>query len=145
MSKDYICKYCDNNKNGWCIVRKCQGLKSITECEVKNIKSLEDNTENGSSNKLKNFKLNNIDETSKIFGKLEMLWSIQKQVLVIDEDIAEEEKFNAVLKVLNSIEQMLVFSEDLYNVCEAIKGSVIDSDIMMDSMHMAKIIKEKVK
>ena len=34
MSKDYLCKKCEYNNNGWCTKRKIQGLKNITECNV---------------------------------------------------------------------------------------------------------------
>lgn len=29
MSKNYICQDCVNNNNGWCTVRKCNGLKKL--------------------------------------------------------------------------------------------------------------------
>ena len=34
MSKNYLCKDCKHNKNGWCTERKMQGLKNITECYI---------------------------------------------------------------------------------------------------------------
>lgn len=40
--RDYLCKDCPNNNNGWCTVKKCQGLKSITECEHKDIRKSTD-------------------------------------------------------------------------------------------------------
>ena len=36
MSKNYLCKECKYNNNGWCTKRKIQGLKNITECYVVN-------------------------------------------------------------------------------------------------------------
>lgn len=33
MSKDYLCKNCIENNNGWCNKLKKQGLKQITSCE----------------------------------------------------------------------------------------------------------------
>lgn len=34
MSKNYLCKECKYNNNGWCTKRKIQGLKNITECYI---------------------------------------------------------------------------------------------------------------
>lgn len=36
MSKDYLCKNCTENNNGWCNKLKKQGLKQITSCEHHN-------------------------------------------------------------------------------------------------------------
>lgn len=33
MAKDYLCKNCIHNNNGWCNKLKKQGLKQITSCE----------------------------------------------------------------------------------------------------------------
>lgn len=35
MSKEYLCKDCEHNNNGWCKELKFNGLKKITECEHK--------------------------------------------------------------------------------------------------------------
>lgn len=33
MAKDYLCKSCKENNNGWCNKLKKQGLKQVTSCE----------------------------------------------------------------------------------------------------------------
>ena len=39
MAKDYFCKDCDHNNNGWCERNKCQGLKDIKKCKDKTVTS----------------------------------------------------------------------------------------------------------
>lgn len=70
MSKNYLCKECVNNNNGWCVERKMQGLKNITTCDFSH--------NNGDS--IAEF-LIGTNESSRVFGMREMMWMICQQIL----------------------------------------------------------------
>ena len=118
MSKDYLCKDCQFNNNGWCKKKSIQGLKNITECEFKNNSTVKDEEEfdNG---------------MYKQFGKREMLHNIQMQMLGIENDSAIEDKFKTLKQVMVSLEKMLLAEESIHGI--AIEYS-IDEDIHKDSM-----------
>lgn len=40
-TKDYLCKDCENNNNGWCLIQKRNGLKEIAYCNHKIPKGFE--------------------------------------------------------------------------------------------------------
>lgn len=135
MSK-YLCQDCKSNNNGWCTVRKCNGLKklNITSC----------NTYSGNiETRGKRFDSKILDDSGeykneayKVLGKREMLWRIQMQVVAIDKDDSNyEEKYKALIDCIKSIGIHLNFEERLWKVDDII-DSIIDSDILKDSKYI---------
>lgn len=118
MSKDYLCKDCQFNNNGWCKKKSIQGLKNISECEFKNNSVIEDDEEFDSG-------------MYKQFGKREMFHAIQGQMIGIDRDESIEDKFKILKQVMVNLEQMLQAEESIHGI--AMEYS-IDEDIHKDSM-----------
>lgn len=118
MNKDYLCKDCEFNNNGWCKKRSIQGLKNITECEFKPSPTSIDDEEFDSG-------------MYKQFGKREMFHAIQGQMLGIDRDESIEDKFKTLKQVMVNLEQMLQAEETIHGI--AMEYS-IDEDIHRDSM-----------
>lgn len=117
MAKDYLCKDCEFNNNGWCKKRKIQGLKDIVVCEFKpSLTSIEDEEFNSG--------------TYKQFGKREMFHNIQMQMIGIDRDETIEDKFKTLKQVMVNLEQMLQAEESIHGI--AMEYS-IDEDIYNDS------------
>jgi|GEM_PF-4361162 len=118
MAKDYLCKDCEFNNNGWCKKRKIQGLKDIVVCEFKpSPTSIED--EEFDSGMYKQF------------GKREMFHNVQMQMIGIDRDDSVEDKFKILKQVMVNLEQMLQAEESIHGI--AIEYSV-DEDIHKDSI-----------
>ena len=134
MAKDYLCKECPNNNNGWCTAKKMQGLKSVTSCEIKENmipKNIDDDE-------------NNINEFEyRCIGKREMLWTIQSQLLAIKRlNISDENKWNELLKVINSIAIMQTNSENATGTTELFKNSLIDSSMREDSIVLQQLLQK---
>lgn len=155
----YLCQECKSNNNGWCTVRKCNGLKklNITSCDTyedKNIVKFTNGNKieqikgewiaRGNRSKIIEFIGNEevFDDNSKAYralGKRQMLWNIQMQVVAINKDVPKEERYDVLVKCLKSFAKMQEFEESLYNV-DKIIDSVIDSDMIEQSKYINKII-----
>lgn len=148
MSKDYICQSCVNNNNGWCTVRKCNGLKklNITSCNTYESKDNDINKPCEVANqptyprpprhshKLRTIRLNR--EAHRVLGKREMLWKIQSQIVAINEDdMSYEEKYKSLVECIKNFGSHLEFEEKLWNV-DSIVDSMIDEDMIKDSKYM---------
>lgn len=118
MAKNYLCKDCDFNNNGWCVKRSIQGLKNITKCEFKNNPTTTDDEDFDSG-------------TYKQFGKREMFHNIQMQMIGIERDESVEDKFKILKQVMVNLEQMLQAEESIHGI--ALEYSV-DEDIYKDSI-----------
>lgn len=118
MAKDYLCKDCEFNNNGWCKKRSIQGLKNIITCEFNpnSPEVIAEVFDNG---------------MYKQFGKREMFHNIQMQMLGIDRDESIEDKFKVLKQVMVNLEQMLQAEENIVGV--ALNYS-IDEDIHKDSI-----------
>jgi hypothetical protein len=121
MSKDYFCKDCLHNNNGWCKKRRIQGLKNITNCQEKltahyeKIKPQEDK--------------NSRPEAYKQFGKREMFHNIQRQMLAIDEDNGVD-KYHSLKQIMVNLEKMLQVEERIHGIAT---DYLIDQDIIDSS------------
>lgn len=155
----YLCQECKSNNNGWCTVRKCNGLKklNITNCDTyedKNIVKFTNGNKieqikgewiaKGNRSKIIEFIGNEevFDDNSEAYrtlGKRQMLWNIQMQVVAINKDVPKEERYDALVECLKSFAKMQEFEESLYNV-DKIIDSVIDSDMIEQSKYINKII-----
>lgn len=150
MGKDYICQDCVNNNNGWCTVRKCNGLKklNVTSCNTYESKS-EDNHDKPyiatvnqptyprplrPTSNSEHVRLNR--EAHRVLGKREMLWKIQSQIVAINEDdMSYEEKYKSLVECVKNFGSHLEFEEKLWNV-DSIVDSMIDEGMIKDSKYM---------
>lgn len=152
---NYLCQTCKSNNNGWCIVRKCNGLKklNIMSCntyedknkccdEVKIVDviktqpiargkraeiSVYDDYDAG-------FKDNS--EAYRVLGKRQMLWNIQSQIAAINEsDESYEEKYKGLVDCVKSFGIHLNFEEDLWKVSNVI-DSMIDEAMIKESKYI---------
>lgn len=114
--KDYFCKDCKHNKNGWCAKLSKQGLKDIKFCNDKFIEWQEIEEE-------KEFD----SESYKQFGKREMFYHIQMQMLGIDKEELEVEKFKTLKQVMVNLEKMLQINEGIFGIAT---DYMIDQDII---------------
>lgn len=158
----YLCQNCKSNNNGWCTVRKCNGLKklNITSCntyEDKNIdetkimcgnENVIDVIKTKSITRGERAKLKPVDDYSdlesnseayRVLGKRHMLWNIQMQIAAINKDVPEEERYNALLTCIKSFLQIQEFEEKLYHV-DKIIDSIIDSDMIEQSKRLGKLL-----
>ena len=149
MGKDYICQDCVNNNNGWCTVRKCNGLKklNITSCNTYESKDNDINKPCEVANQptyprpprhntnSEHVRLNR--EAHRVLGEREMLWKIQSQVVAInqDSDMSYEEKYRSLVECIKNFGSHLEFEEKLWNV-DSIIDSMIDEDMIKDSKYM---------
>lgn len=144
MAKDYICKHCPYNNNGWCNIKKIQGLKNVLKCSdydnfvYKNL-IIEDAIPEASKAKFlipeveeNNTKENDIEEkidvqAHKIFGKIEMYFNLQMQIRAMPkENISEDLK--EFIQVFNNIGKMLLVESEIHNVENSLT-SMIEQDI----------------
>lgn len=154
MSK-YLCQDCKSNNNGWCTVRKCNGLKklNITSCntfEDKNkieftngssVTTIEGNSVRGKRSEMLLQEVNVNTESYRVLGKREMLWKIQMQILGInsDEVVSYEDKYYALVGSIKSLGKHLEFEEELWEM-DNIIDSEIDRDMVEYSRNINKLI-----
>lgn len=133
--KNYFCKDCGHNNNGWCPIKKRNGLKDITECDSK--------TTNDKSCPIEIDVEKNRYEYEAI-GKRLMYWSIQRQIIALDEEpISNEEKYIELIQVLNNLGDMLESTERIGNTLSIIELSEVESDMRKDSIHIKEMLKSK--
>lgn len=148
MSK-YLCQDCKNNNNGWCTVRKCNGLKklNITSCntfEGKNtiefVNGSKITTIEGDSSRSKRAELKDNSVAFRVLGQREMLWKIQMQIFAINKDTIStyEDKYKSLVESVKSIGLHLDFEEELWNV-NNIVDSMIDDDMIKASKYMTGV------
>lgn len=124
MAKDYLCKDCVENNNGWCNKRKFNGLKKITECEFKKSDEVE-------------VVEKDVDHTPyKQFGERENFFHMQQQIIAINErNDTYEEKWNALNRAMKSIGDYLEVNEKIFGVATEY---LVDEDILDNSKKMNK-------
>lgn len=144
----YLCNDCGNNNNGWCTVRKCNGLKkmNISSCNTydsKQINELQPRGKRAESNLLDescDYEINEKNcEAHRVLGKRYILWNIQNQIVAINKNVKKEERYEALVNCIKGFLQMQDFEEQLYKV-EEIIDSVMDSDIIEQSKRLNKLM-----
>lgn len=108
MSKNYLCKDCDHNNNGWCNKLRKQGLKDITECESKIVNGIDLNTSLNS---------NTEDFTPhRVYGKIEMLNTICRQIIAIESDGKTEISLDKLKSLLVNLNTTLEVDSKIFGV-----------------------------
>lgn len=119
MSKNYLCKDCNYNNNGWCKKRKIQGLKSILECEFKDYtnEETEGNLEENHTH------INSTEEKEEadytpytIYGKREMLYNISMQVVGMEMQGVKTIQIDDLKQLLLSIGQVLDVEQQIFGI-----------------------------
>ena len=128
MAKDYMCKECEYNNNGWCSERKIQGLKNITLCEVIENKTKE-NVQDTFDNKSLSYKT---------LGTREMLYYIQRQIVGIDQNKAED-KWKALKEAMLGMEQKQQIDEQIFGIAIDYE---LDRDMIQTSKDISRYWKE---
>jgi len=125
MAKDYMCKECEYNKNGWCTERKIQGLKDITTCDVKdkNIEVKETST-----------KKKDITPSYKTLGSREMLYYIQSQIVAIEQSNPED-KWKVLKQTMLGMEQKQQIDEHIFGIA---LDYIVDRDILESSKSISQ-------
>lgn len=144
--KNYLCKDCKHNNHGWCLKNKRNKLKEITECSFKI--SMEDTFASPiMPQKMKGFKPNIIatdhlpamNDSARIIGKRELLYTIQRQILAMEPEHAGNtlDEFKKVLVTLNDT---IDIEENIHKVQYT---SEIDHDIKISSNNIAAYWRNK--
>lgn len=123
MAKDYFCKDCQHNNNGWCNLHKKQGLKNIAYCADKH-----------NNEKMKSAK--NTKIADKQFGKREMFHNIQKQMVAIENDKTVVDKFTVLKQVMVNLEKVLSIEEQIH-------GISLDYELDEDILESSKKISDR--
>ncbi|MCC0672251.1 MULTISPECIES: hypothetical protein [unclassified Clostridioides] len=121
MIKNYLCKDCKDNNNGWCKKRKMQGLKNITECTF--FTRLHDE---------ENLKDDNI-EGSKSYGKRELSYLLCRKIIELENKGKDNLSIEELKKIMVDINKIL-------DVEEEIKGIYIQCQIDKDIFNSNKRI-----
>lgn len=131
MAKDYMCKNDKFYNNGWCNKRRIQGLKNVVEYEFKSeclgLKEVK------KTSKLTQDKEAINTGSYKVFGARELSYHIQRQMLAIEGDKAEVDKYKALKEIMLGFEQRLVIDE-------SIRGITTDYEINEDIVQASKNI-----
>lgn len=143
MSK-YLCQDCINNNNGWCTVRKCNGLKkmNITSCNTfEDRNSTIVKVKQPSYPKSPRVEKEAIEKVNtqgyRTLGQREMLWKIQMQIIGINEDniLSEKDKYTELVRVIKELGKHLEFEERLWEM-----DKIIDSELDEDMVNYSRNI-----
>lgn len=140
MAKDYLCRDCYYNNNGWCKKKKMQGLKQVTHCSEK------PRAQQPEEPVFSNEELNDDYGFSyRLLGKRELYWSLQRNIVAIEQDDTIKDKYNEVLKVFGEFGRMLSQIEDLSKNDKILNESMIDIDLRKDSKSMYEYLRSREK
>lgn len=127
MSKDYLCKDCEYNNNGWCKKKEFNGLKKITECNDKKVEGClseqgkqEYNSEVDKLYEDVNYK------GYKNMGKREIFYTIQQQL----DAMKNTDTVLTVKQIMVNLEKLLLIGEKVHGIETEY---IIDEDIIEDS------------
>ena len=122
--KDYLCKDCVHNNNGWCKKRKFNGLKNIAKCTNKQA-ILEEKQNDNSTNKINTIGYKN-------FGKREEFYNIQRQLEAMDNN-----------STIADVKQIMVNLGQMLDIEEQIQGIAIEYEIDQDIVDGSKYYNNK--
>ena len=128
MSKDYFCKDCDNNNNGWCKKHKFNGIKKIIECDDKAVNGImlihqKDDEDS---------KISELHERYKNVGAREIFNNIQMQLCAMK----NSDTVFTVKQIMVNLEKILVLNENIHGIQPEF---IIDQDIINNSKNISAI------
>lgn len=149
MAKDYLCKDCEHNNNGWCKKHSKQGLKNITECEDKVQKgaTLKEITkkalENDAEWKPATKEIEEIDTMPyKVFGKVEMLNTTMMQVIGMENQGKTSISISELKSLLVNLADMISIEEQIHGVKT---DCMIDGDILRNKHALTEKWRKEIK
>ena len=144
--KNYLCKDCKHNNHGWCVKTKRNKLKEITECSHKlmaedpfALPTMSENMTGFKPNTIATDHLPAINESGRIIGKRELLYTIQRQILAMEPEHAGN-TLDELKKVLVTLNDTIDIEENIYKVQYT---SEIDKDIKISSNNIAAYWRNK--
>lgn len=122
MSKNYLCKNCKHNNNGWCNLLKKQGLKNITECD--SLSTKEENTVNNSSSNITTnedksydfFGKTDTDVAHRVYGKREMFYHLSRQVLGMENQGLTNVSIDELKSLFVNLHNSLLMDEKIFGI-----------------------------
>lgn len=137
MSKDYLCKKCNHNNNGWCNELKKQGLKNITECNSISLK--EEFIEKDTSNLDESYDIFGKTETDvahRVYGKREMFYHLSCQINGMEQQGIKSISIDELKELFVNISKSLDIDEKIFGIettCETDINIVNSSKALIDS------------
>jgi hypothetical protein len=137
VSKDYLCKDCEYNNNGWCKKKEFNGLKKITECGDKKVEGYLSEQGQQKYNSIVDEQHQDINyEEYKNMGKREIFHTIQQQLNAMK----NTDTVLTVKQIMVNLEQLLLIGEKVHGIKTEY---IIDEDIFNHSKFIsAKWLKE---
>lgn len=118
MSKDYLCKRCKYNNNGWCNELKKQGLKSVTECSSISLKEefLDEKAKSNSDKDYDIFGKTKTDVAHRVYGKREMFYHLSCQIAGMEEKGLDSISINELKELFINISKTLDIDEKIFGI-----------------------------
>jgi hypothetical protein len=133
MSKEYFCKDCEHNNNGWCPIKKMNGLKKIINCKDKKVGGYLSKSGQEEYNEVVDNLYKDIDYTPyKNYGKREMFFRIQQQLEAMDNNLT-----------VKDVKQLMVNLEKMLQINEQIQGIETEYELEQDVIKSSKFISAK--
>lgn len=136
----YLCRNCINNKNNWCIKKKCSCLKTIrlmacdyyinieniaVSSEAINFEEVKKTYIDKPNKKSNVIKFQNDFEIYRILGQREMLWNIQKGLMNIDESsMRYKYKYLFLIECIKALGEELLEKEKIWELDEIVINSL---------------------
>lgn len=138
MSKDYLCKKCNHNNNGWCNELKKQGLKNITECNSISLKDefIEKDTTSSSEKDFDIFGKTETDIAHRVYGKREMFYHVCCQINGMEQQGIKSISIDELKEIFIHMNQSLNIDEKIFGIettCETDKRIVNSSKALINS------------
>lgn len=138
MSKNYLCKKCNHNNNGWCNELKKQGLKNITECNSLSLKEefLDENIASNSNKECDIFGNTSNDIGHRVYGKREMFYHICRQVTGMENQEISSVSIEELKELLVNMSITLDADEKIFGIkttCETDQLIVDSSKELINS------------
>lgn len=138
MSKDYLCKKCNYNNNGWCNELKKQGLKNITECNSISLKEefIEKSTTSKSEEIYDVFGKTETDVAHRVYGKREMFYHLSCQINGMEQQGIKCISIDELKELFINISKSLDIDEKIFGIettCETDTRIVNSSKALINS------------
>lgn len=138
MSKNYLCKKCKYNNNGWCNELKKQGLKSVTECSSMSLKDefIDEKVTSKSTEDCDIFGNTDKDLALRVYGKREMFYHLSCQIAGMEEKGLNSISIDELKELFVNISKTLDIDEKIFGIettCETDMHIVNSSKALINS------------